>query len=55
MDLAVLKRRAVLLPTPGQTEQEYLASYNKGMCLDELDALKSILNKKGEDNFVMLK
>jgi UDP-N-acetylglucosamine transferase subunit ALG13 len=26
-DLAVLERNAVLVPTPGQTEQEYLASY----------------------------
>jgi UDP-N-acetylglucosamine:LPS N-acetylglucosamine transferase len=27
MDLAVLGRTAVLVPTPGQTEQEYLADY----------------------------
>lgn len=27
MDLAVLRRRAILFPTPGQTEQEYLAEY----------------------------
>lgn len=27
MDLAVLKKRAILVPTPGQTEQEYLAEY----------------------------
>jgi UDP-N-acetylglucosamine:LPS N-acetylglucosamine transferase len=27
MDLAALNRTAVLIPTPGQTEQEYLASY----------------------------
>ncbi|MDN5349152.1 MAG: hypothetical protein PWQ54_548 [Bacteroidales bacterium] len=27
MDLASLKRHAVLVPTPGQTEQEYLAKY----------------------------
>ena len=25
MDLAVLGKRAILIPTPGQTEQEYLA------------------------------
>lgn len=25
MDLAVLNKKAVLIPTPGQTEQEYLA------------------------------
>ncbi len=27
MDLVTLKRNAVLVPTPGQTEQEYLARY----------------------------
>jgi len=27
MDLIALKKRAVLIPTPGQTEQEYLARY----------------------------
>lgn len=27
MDLAVLGNRAILIPTPGQTEQEYLSSY----------------------------
>jgi len=27
MDLAALNRKALLIPTPGQTEQEYLASY----------------------------
>lgn len=29
MDLAALGRRAVLIPTPGQTEQEYLAAHLK--------------------------
>lgn len=27
MDLAVLRKKALLIPTPGQTEQEYLAQY----------------------------
>ncbi len=27
MDLVTLKRNAILVPTPGQTEQEYLARY----------------------------
>ncbi len=27
MDLALLKKKAILIPTPGQTEQEYLAKY----------------------------
>jgi uncharacterized protein (TIGR00661 family) len=29
MDLAILGKKALLIPTPGQTEQEYLASYLK--------------------------
>jgi uncharacterized protein (TIGR00661 family) len=34
MDLAVLNKKAVFVPTPGQTEQEYLATYfaNKNLC-----------------------
>jgi predicted glycosyltransferase len=28
MDLATLKKKAILVPTPGQTEQEYLAQYH---------------------------
>jgi hypothetical protein len=27
MDLMVLRKKAILIPTPGQTEQEYLAKY----------------------------
>ena len=27
MDLAKLNKKAILIPTPGQTEQEYLANY----------------------------
>jgi uncharacterized protein (TIGR00661 family) len=30
MDLAKLEKKAILVPTPGQTEQEYLASYTMG-------------------------
>jgi UDP-N-acetylglucosamine:LPS N-acetylglucosamine transferase len=43
MDLAVLRKKAMIIPTPGQTEQEYLAGYlaEKGLFLacsqDELD------------------
>ena len=29
MDLAILGKKALLVPTPGQTEQEYLADYHK--------------------------
>lgn len=34
MDLAVLNKKAFLIPTPGQNEQEYLAEYlnEKGLC-----------------------
>ena len=27
MDLAKIQKNAILIPTPGQTEQEYLADY----------------------------
>ncbi|WP_207491719.1 glycosyltransferase [Aridibaculum aurantiacum] len=35
MDLCKLQKKAILIPTPGQTEQEYLATYlrGKGWCL----------------------
>lgn len=35
MDLAVLRKKALLVPTPGQTEQEYLGKwlYEQGACL----------------------
>ena len=35
MDLSILKKKAVFIPTPGQTEQEYLAEYHskKGNCI----------------------
>jgi hypothetical protein len=48
MDLAALKKKAMLIPTPGQTEQEYLATYlsGKGMFLtcpqDKLDLSTAI-------------
>ncbi len=37
MDLAILQQRAILVPTPGQTEQEYLAQYlsEKKYCISE--------------------
>jgi hypothetical protein len=28
MDLSILKKKAVFVPTPGQTEQEYLAEFH---------------------------
>jgi predicted glycosyltransferase len=30
MDLCALQKKAILVPTPGQTEQEYLAEYHMG-------------------------
>jgi predicted glycosyltransferase len=39
MDLAALQKRSILIPTPGQTEQEYLARYlmqkNFAFCIDQ--------------------
>ena len=34
MDLMILKKKSIIIPTPGQTEQEYLAAYlmNKKFC-----------------------
>ncbi|MBI3138369.1 MAG: glycosyl transferase family 28 [Sphingobacteriales bacterium] len=31
MELAGLRKKSILIPTPGQTEQEYLARYHRGM------------------------
>ncbi|SEJ50104.1 Glycosyl transferase family 1 [Dyadobacter sp. SG02] len=48
MDLAVLKKKALLVPTPGQSEQEYLARYSEtqgiALCRQqaELDLRKDI-------------
>jgi UDP-N-acetylglucosamine transferase subunit ALG13 len=39
MDLVKLQKKAILVPTPGQTEQEYLGSYLQGQklfyCVDQ--------------------
>ena len=39
MDLAILKKKSILVPTPGQTEQEYLAEHlmkkNFALCIDQ--------------------
>jgi len=48
MDLAIMQKKALIIPTPGQTEQEYLAEYLSGKAIflacgqDELD-IKSAL------------
>ena len=39
MDLATLQKKSILIPTPGQTEQEYLAGHlmqkNFALCIDQ--------------------
>jgi len=56
MDLAALGKTAVLVPTPGQTEQEYLADYLSGKGLfdcmrqDALD-LRIIMDRKQQGTF----
>ena len=39
MDLMTLQKKSILIPTPGQTEQEYLASYlmqkNMAFCVEQ--------------------
>jgi uncharacterized protein (TIGR00661 family) len=48
MDLVSLKRTAILIPTPGQTEQEYLAGYlSKYFCTAEQNKieLESLIKK----------
>lgn len=64
MDLACLRKKALIIPTPGQTEQEYLAEYlsAKGMflscnqdrfeivsALQELDDFEPLFDLPGED------
>lgn len=56
MDIVKLKKKAVLIPTPGQTEQEYLAQHlqNQGWCVavnQENFSLIEILQKVKEFPF----
>jgi hypothetical protein len=57
MDLAALGKRAILIPTPGQTEQEYLARRLKekriafSVAQDEFDLLTAIEQAKAYDGF----
>jgi hypothetical protein len=53
MDLAVLGKKAVFIPTPGQTEQEYLAAHlmEKGLAFSvtqRLFSLDSALKESGK-------
>ncbi len=65
MDLAKLKKKAILIPTPGQTEQEYLAQHfmdkniflsqpqsklDLATALDELNSYTGFLNDSFENN-----
>ncbi len=65
MDLATLKKRSILIPTPGQTEQEYLAKHllqkNFAFCVEQkkfslkkalemADAFQYQLNYTAENN-----
>jgi len=61
MDLSILKKKAVFVPTPGQTEQEYLAEYHSknGNCVsytqkqfDVSKAVAAIENYKGLSVFI---
>jgi len=61
MDLAKLEKKAIFIPTPGQTEQEYLADnfMKKGICYaqkqSEFDfeiAIKESSSYKGFDTIL---
>lgn len=56
MDLAVLKKKSILIPTPGQTEQEYLAEElqknNFALCVEQQKfKLKNILELAASFNY----
>ena len=58
MDLAVLKKKSILIPTPGQTEQEYLAvelmKNNFAFCIgQEKFRLKNVLELAQSFNYKM--
>ena len=48
MDLSILQREAILIPTPGQTEQEYLAKYHsKLICTNTVEQSNFSIEKTG--------
>jgi uncharacterized protein (TIGR00661 family) len=56
MDLAVMKKKSILIPTPGQTEQEYLAKHlmknNFSLCIEQKKfKLKSALDLSSQFNY----
>ncbi len=59
MDLAKLNKKAILIPTPGQTEQNYLAQYlmekKYFYCVPQKNfLLKDVLEKAEKFNFVLM-
>ncbi|OYW19875.1 MAG: hypothetical protein B7Z54_02690 [Sphingobacteriales bacterium 12-47-4] len=46
MDLAAMQKKAILIPTPGQSEQEYLANYlqKKGIFYSERENSFSLID-----------
>ncbi len=56
MDIMLLKKKSILIPTPGQTEQEYLGNYltnnHLAICIQQKDFdLESSLKKAAAFNF----
>lgn len=56
MDIITLGKKSILVPTPGQTEQEYLAAYllqnQKAFCISQKEfSLNDILKKSGQFNY----
>jgi uncharacterized protein (TIGR00661 family) len=57
MDMAALKKKVIFIPTPGQTEQEYLAKtlYEKGIAYStgqhKLDLQQALLDSKNFRGF----
>jgi uncharacterized protein (TIGR00661 family) len=56
MDLAGLQKKSILIPTPGQTEQEYLATHlmknNFALCIDQKKfRLNNALNLASQFNY----
>ncbi len=53
MDLSVLKKNAILIPTPGQPEQEYLANWiceqKLAHCIEQTEDLLEAMKRSDED------
>ena len=57
MDLLTLKKPAILIPTPGQTEQEYLAKYLSGKgyfysCKQHLFRVRPVISEFEKQHFI---